>query len=124
MRHQKCFASGTFYSYLSYPIAKSTCNNGRDCGDWWRNKAVPFSQVDSSDKFFDPRKADYAEFSTWFQKKRQRNETYMATASSGTIDGFLYLKIENDALEDSTPPMPAAKRLKIGTFKINRMAHG
>ena len=48
----------------------------------------------------------------------------MATASSGTIDGFLYLKIENDALEDITPSMPAAKRLKIGTFKINRMARG
>lgn len=37
----------------------------------------------------------------------------------GKIDGFLYLKVESDAVTDVTPPLPAKARLKIGTFKIN-----
>jgi hypothetical protein len=40
----------------------------------------------------------------------------------GSVDGFLYLKIEKGPLNDIQPTFPTDIRLKIGTFKIN--AHG
>ena len=38
------------------------------------------------------------------------------------MDGFLYLKIEDEAIVDTTPPFPPKPRAKLGTFKID--AHG
>jgi hypothetical protein len=37
----------------------------------------------------------------------------------GEIDGFLYLKFEDEAHADIHPPLPAKARLKVGTFKID-----
>lgn len=79
-----------------------------------------FKDVDLSDPFFDSLKADYKEFPEWFARKGEE-QAYVFKTQSG-IDGFLYLKIEEDAVTDVTPPLPPAKRLKVGTMKIN--AHG
>ncbi|WP_370528719.1 N-acetyltransferase family protein [Achromobacter sp. ACM04] len=82
-----------------------------------------FSDINLSDSFFDSLKADYAEFSDWFQRKVASGEmAYVFYSDDSILDGFLYLKIESDAIVDVTPPLPALSRVKVGTFKIN--AHG
>lgn len=77
-----------------------------------------FSQINLSDTFFDSLKQDYAEFEHWFAKKAD-DFAYVFYGDSGWIDGFLYLKIENEPLNDVEPPLPHACRLKVGTLKIN-----
>jgi hypothetical protein len=47
---------------------------------------------------------------------------YLSVNAQANIDGFLYLKIEDEAHLDITPALPAKHRLKVGTFKID--AHG
>lgn len=77
-----------------------------------------FSEIDLSDPFFNSLKADYVEFPAWFAKKAD-DKAYVFRNNAGQIDGFLYLKIEDGALLDVTPPLSSAKRLKVGTLKIN-----
>src|SRR5688500_14157410 len=77
-----------------------------------------FKDIWFEDPFFDSLKAEYAELGEWFSKKGDhqaltfRNET-------GLLDGFLYLKIEDEPILDTIPPLPHSRRLKIGTFKVN-----
>lgn len=77
-----------------------------------------FSQIDLRDPFFDSLKSDYQEFPAWFSKKAN-DYAYVFRADSGQIDGFLYVKVENGPLTDVMPPLPPARRLKVGTLKIN-----
>lgn len=82
-----------------------------------------FSQIDLADPFFDSLKSDYKEFTEWFNKKAAQGEcTYVFYSDNGCLDGFLYLKTEDEAVSDVVPMLPAYMRIKIGTFKIN--AHG
>ena len=84
-------------------------------------KYVKFGQVDLADPFFDSLKADYAEFGQWFAKKAE-NMAYISVNDAGNLDGFLYLKIEDEGHLDIVPALPPIHRLKVGTFKID--AHG
>lgn len=77
-----------------------------------------FGDINLDDPFFDSLKAGYAEFVDWFGRKADE-QAYVFEGDGGQIDGFLYLKIEEGAVEDTTPPLPPAKRVKVGTFKIN-----
>ena len=77
-----------------------------------------FSQMDLNDHFFDSLKADYREFPAWFAKKAN-DHAYVFRSDSGQIDGFLYVKVEDGPLLDVNPPLPPARRLKVGTLKIN-----
>jgi hypothetical protein len=82
-----------------------------------------FRTINLADPFFDSLKADYAEFSDWFVRKAAANDTaYVFQDDAGTIDCFLYLKIEDGVVTDTVPPLPPARRVKVGTLKIN--AHG
>nr|VFK39259.1 MAG: hypothetical protein BECKTC1821E_GA0114239_100462 [Candidatus Kentron sp. TC] len=80
-----------------------------------------FENIDLGDPFFDGLKASYSEFSDWFHRKAKDRALVMKD-ESGKIQGFMYLKEENEAIDDVNPPMPFDRYLKIGTFKIN--AHG
>lgn len=80
-----------------------------------------FKDVDLGDIFFDSLKSDYEEFPVWFAKKSNES-AYIFRNEHGNIDGFLYLKQENGEITDVAPLLPAAKRIKVGTMKIN--AHG
>ena len=82
---------------------------------------VHFKQIDCNDKFFDSLKEDYSEFDEWFNRKANE-KAYVFTNADGSIDGFLYLKIEDGPVDDVEPHLPPELRIKIGTFKIN--AHG
>lgn len=82
---------------------------------------VRFADVNLSDVFFDSLKRDYLEFEQWFAKKAN-NTAYLSKNDAGAIDGFLYLKVEDEAHNDIAPPLNTKHRLKVGTFKID--AHG
>lgn len=82
---------------------------------------IPFNQVDFDDDFFDSLKSDYRHgFLEWIEKKKNSptDYTYVLYDSHGSIDGFMYLKIEREAVEDVEPHLPQATHLKIGTFKF------
>ena len=82
-----------------------------------------FDEIDLSDPFFDTLKSQYAEFSKWFGKKSKAKEpAYVIAKTTGGLRGFIYLKVEDGILDDVDPPRPAARRLKVGTLKID--AHG
>lgn len=80
-----------------------------------------FADINLDDPFFDTLKAGYQEFSNWFQRKAEE-KAFVMKDELGMIQGFVYLKEENEAVEDVNPPLPFDRYLKIGTFKIN--AHG
>ncbi|TDY42230.1 hypothetical protein BX592_12239 [Paraburkholderia rhizosphaerae] len=80
-----------------------------------------FKDVDLTDPFFDSLKASYSEFTEWFTRKAQEN-AYVFTTEQGAVDGFLYLKVEDGMVSDVNPVLASARRLKVGTLKIN--AHG
>jgi hypothetical protein len=82
---------------------------------------VEFQQVDLGDEFFTSLKQDYGEFEQWF-KKKSNNRAYIHRTPQGNLDGFLYLKREEESINDVVPSLPAKNRLKVGTFKID--AHG
>lgn len=75
-----------------------------------------FSNINLSDSFFDSLKADYQEFSDWFYRKA--NESAYVLYNQNNIDGFLYLKFENE-IADIDPPIYNHRILKVGTFKFN-----
>lgn len=79
---------------------------------------VRFSQVNLNDPFFLSLKADYTGFEEWFNRKSD-SEAYIQKKKDGELEAFLYLKIEEEAITDVEPNFPAAKRLKVGTFKID-----
>lgn len=82
-----------------------------------------FSEIDLSDPFFSSLKEDYAEFPKWFSSKSANGDmAYAFYNHKKRLDGFLYLKVENDIDPAIAPPLPAGKTLKVGTLKIN--AHG
>jgi len=82
---------------------------------------IYFKDVDLNDSFFDSLKQSYAEFPDWFAKKAEE-KAYVFKNENGFIDGFLYLKVETGEIKDTEPVLPAKRRMKIGTFKLN--AHG
>lgn len=77
-----------------------------------------FKDIALSDPFFDTLKGDYPGFADWFSNKAT-NDAYTFKAEGGGLDGFLYLKEEVGPVTDVQPNLAAARRLKIGTFKIN-----
>jgi len=78
-----------------------------------------FRDIDIGDPFFDTLKADYREFADWFNRKGESEAFTFRARSSAGLDGFLYLKEEGGPVNDVSPALPAARRLKVGTFKIN-----
>lgn len=77
-----------------------------------------FSEINLDDPFFDSLKADYPEFTIWFKSKSDA-KVFVQYNSENLLQAFLYLKIEDEELTDVIPNRPHAKRLKVGTFKID-----
>ena len=80
-----------------------------------------FRDIDLNDRFFNSLKADYDGFDTWFISK-SGSKAYVSYNDSGEMDGFLYLKVEDEAITDTVPAFERKARAKLGTFKID--AHG
>lgn len=83
-------------------------------------RLTTFKDVDLGDGFFDSLKAQYKEFPDWFAKKTEANEPVYVVdeETSGALRGFVYLKREDELIDDVTPPLPPAPRLKVGTLKV------
>ena len=79
-----------------------------------------FSEIDLNDSFFQSLKDDYPGFENWFNRKWDQDA--FVQYDNNKVIGFLYLKVENDEVDDVTPHICANKILKVGTFKID--AHG
>lgn len=79
-----------------------------------------FSDINLNDPFFDSLKADYVEFSDWFERKANNNALVLYSVT-GTIEGFLYCKFEQGPGDDTSPPLPNTQHMKVGTFKFNPM---
>lgn len=78
-----------------------------------------FSDINLNDSFFNSLKEDYKEFSDWFIKKQSTQDAaYVLYNPMGTIEGFMYLKYEQEPIIDVNPPLPNGTHLKIGTFKF------
>lgn len=77
-----------------------------------------FNKINLNDPFFDSLKEDYSEFEKWFERKRLTGDKAYILQDDG-IQAFLYLKLETDAITDIEPQLESARRLKVGTFKVN-----
>lgn len=80
----------------------------------------PMSEVDLQDDFFNPLRDNYEGFDEWFIRKASAGEFAYTYYSEEKLLDFLYLKQEEDTLEMDELTLPKAKRLKVGTFKIER----
>lgn len=79
-----------------------------------------FSDINLENPFFDSLRASYPEFDKWYLKKAVTGATAYCYYIDGVLKDFLYLKIEEEALaDDITPVLPAKRRLKVGTFKVD-----
>ena len=82
-----------------------------------------FDEVDLNSEFFDTLREDYEgrEFDNWF--KRKGSEKAYIFEERGVLKGFLYVKVEMPNEPDYLkiePVLSPKKRLKVGTFKIER----
>jgi hypothetical protein len=82
-----------------------------------------FDEVDINSSFFDTLREDYGgkDFDDWF-KKKGNEKAYVFENNEKELKGFLYLKIEdeNENYSDIEPILTPKRRLKVGTFKIER----
>lgn len=83
-------------------------------------KIDKFKNIDINDKFFDSLKSSYQEFEEWYTKRGEKKAFYLSGKDG--IQGFLYLKPEEEIDNNIFPVMEKKSRIKIGTFKID--AHG
>ena len=81
-----------------------------------------FAELNLDDTFFDSLKECYPEFIDWFYKKAEKGEKAVVSFDNDRICDFLYTKLEVEELgsaDNISPVLPAKKRLKVGTFKVN-----
>lgn len=86
-------------------------------------KLKRFDEVDINSSFFDSLREDYEgkKFDDWF-KKKGNEKAYVFEDNENNLKGFLYLKIEDESenYSDIEPILSPKRRLKVGTFKIER----
>lgn len=84
-------------------------------------KLTKIGTLDIKDSFFDSLREDYEgiKFNKWFLNK-SNEDVYVFNNAKG-LQGFLYLKIENEDEDysDIEPCFKPLRRLKVGIFKIN-----
>ncbi len=79
--------------------------------------------LNPKDPFFDSLKDDYPEFENWFSKiSKEGRKCWVHFKEDGNLGAVLIYKIENEPI-DSTPSFPAKNRLKISTFKVERLGY-
>lgn len=78
-----------------------------------------FSDLDLNDVFFDSLKESYVEFVDWFNKKSEADAWAYTSFDGEFLSGFLYVKTEDEEVNDIVPSLPSLKRIKVGTFKID-----
>ena len=82
---------------------------------------IQFDKINVNDRFFDSLKSDYPGFTDWYINK-SKEYAFVQYDKTGSLLGFLFLKMEYDTVYDTVPIISAQRILKVGTFKID--AHG
>lgn len=84
-------------------------------------KLKKIGNLNFNDNFFDSLREDYegSKFNNWLERKS--NEDVYVFENKDGLQGFLYLKTEDETHDYSNfePVFEPKKRLKVGTFKIN-----
>lgn len=80
-----------------------------------------FMDINLQDSFFNSLREDYQGFDNWYNRKAKEKQ-FAYILEDGGIQGFLYIKEENEEDSSIRPKLNCKRRLKVGTFKIN--AHG
>jgi len=81
---------------------------------------VPVYTLDLRDPFFDSLRKDYPTFDDWFNKiAREGRDGYVYFEDGGGIGALLILKLEDEAVNDSEPPLPPRPRMKICTLQVS-----
>lgn len=83
-------------------------------------KLTSFANINLKDPFFDSLRANYEGFDDWFNKKASYGAKALVYYNDAALLDFLYAKDENEALHLDGITLPPKKRLKVGTFKIER----
>ena len=79
-----------------------------------------FSDIELSDPFFDSLRNNYEGFDEWFKRKAQSGVKALVYYDENRLKDFLYMKEESEELLVEGNSLPAKRRLKVGTFKIER----
>lgn len=83
-----------------------------------------FSDCDLNDVFFNSLKEDYQEFPMWFSEKSKEGKEALVFEDEHGIGAFVYLKLENEAIELTDKILPAIPRMKIGTLRLAERFRG
>ena len=83
-------------------------------------QVTSFANINLKDPFFDSLRANYDGFDDWFNNKASSGAKALVYYNDAALLDFLYLKDENEALPLDGTTLPQKRRLKVGTFKIDR----
>lgn len=77
------------------------------------------------DPIFDSLKEEYLpEFEDWFKKISEKGrKSWVYYRRDGCIGAILIYKLENEPIDDSKPPLPERKRLKVSMLKVTYIEH-
>jgi hypothetical protein len=76
-------------------------------------------EIDICQPFFDSLKADYLDFENWWLEKCvKQNRKCWIYEEEDRIKAFFMIKEENQSI-DTLPPIPAGRRVKITTLKVD-----
>lgn len=81
-----------------------------------------FADLAIQDPLFTSLKTDYPDFEVWFERKKE-DDVYVVYDEE-MLAAVLYLKTETEVDELIKPKMALCKRLKIGTFKVEKEGYG
>ncbi|HIH75601.1 MAG TPA: hypothetical protein HA306_10840 [Methanosarcina sp.] len=78
-------------------------------------------EIDIDQPFFDSLKSDYGDvgFKKWYEKCIKESRECYTYEVDGKVKAFLMLKEENEVIETHNHPIPATKRVKIATLKVD-----
>lgn len=78
-------------------------------------------EIDIDQPFFDSLKSDYGDvdFKKWYEKCIKESRECYTYEVDGKVKAFLMLKEENEVIETHNRSIPATKRVKIATLKVD-----
>ena len=83
------------------------------------------SDLNYEDPIFDSLKEEYMpKFEGWFKRiSKEGRKGWVYYRRDGNIGAILIYKLENEPIDDSNPPFPKRKRLKVSMMKVTYVEH-
>jgi hypothetical protein len=88
-------------------------------------KCVLVGNLDYGDPIFNSLKEEYNPgFESWFKKiSDEGRNSWVYYRTNGSIGALLIYKFEDESIDNSKPPLPKKKRLKIATLKVTHIGY-